>query len=371
MAEAGGLPFRRDVPVAFLGHEELATYLRELFDAEYPVAQARADERLLQALDLLPPGTDLRALRARVLEDNVAGFYDERPGKRRLYAVSDDRTLTPMNQIVLAHELRHAQQDQYEDLDASLDGDTSDFDDRSVAAVSLFEGDATLVMERFVRLRLGNLGAALGSVGDDSGAAALGAPGLLDVPGAPPVVRDNLVQPYVAGLVFARAIWERGGPAALREAWGHPPESTEQVLHPSKYFQAEHPRKVAPSVPAPPGARLVSEGVLGELLLRTLLEEGSEAAADGWGGDAWRLWEVGGRTALAWRSEWDSPKDAGEFHARLLERFTRLHGAGRPRGPWTTFAGGGGWGFAVRRDGDAIDLVSADGTALVERLLGP
>ena len=93
VAEAGGIPFRRDVPVAFLGRAELAAYLKELIDDEYPAAQARADERLLLAFDLLPAGTDLRALRARLLEDNVAGFYDERPDRRRLYAVSEDRTL--------------------------------------------------------------------------------------------------------------------------------------------------------------------------------------------------------------------------------------------------------------------------------------
>ena len=155
VAEAGGIPFRRDVPVAFLGRAELVAYLKELIDAEYPVAQARADERLLLAFDLLPAGTDLRALRARLLEDNVAGFYDERPDRRRLYAVSEDRTFTPMNQIVLAHELRHALQDQYRDLHAQLGDDVTDFDDRRLAWMSLLEGDATLVMERFVKLRLG------------------------------------------------------------------------------------------------------------------------------------------------------------------------------------------------------------------------
>jgi hypothetical protein len=369
VAEAGGLPFRENVPVAFLKPEELGAYVRELFDAEYPVALARADERLLQAFDLLAPGTDLRALRARVLEENVAGFYDERPGKRRLYAVSEDQSFSPMNQIVLAHELRHAQQDQYESLDAFLDDDVSDFDDRRLAWTSLLEGDATLVMERFVRLRLGSLGVALEGAGEDAQAAALGAPGLFDVPGAPPVVRDQLVQPYLAGLTFARALWSRGGAEALREAWGKPPQSTEQVLHPGKFFSRERPRVVAPAVGPPPGARLLSEGVLGEMLLRTLVEDAGEAATEGWGGDGWRLWDVGGRTALAWRSEWDLAADAGEFHAALRARFAR-YGAPSPRGGWEVFPGGGGRGFAVRRVGDAVDLVSADDGALVDRLIG-
>ncbi|HSD66511.1 MAG TPA: hypothetical protein VLF95_07410, partial [Vicinamibacteria bacterium] len=293
VAEAGGLPFRQDVPVDFLKREDLPAYLRELFDSEYTAEQARADERLLRAFDLLPPGTDLRALRARVLEENVAGFYDERPGKRRLYAVSEDRTFSPMNQVVLAHELRHALQDQYQELDSFLGDDVSDFDDRRLAWTALLEGDATLVMERFVLLRLGALGV---TVTGGTDAAALGAPGLFDVPGAPPVVRDQLVQPYLAGLDFARAVWSRGGPGALREAWKSPPESTEQVLHPGKFFAREKPRRVVPSLPAPSGSRLVSEGVLGELLLRTLVEEGGGPATEGWGGDGWRLWDVRGRT---------------------------------------------------------------------------
>jgi hypothetical protein len=119
----------------------------------------------------------------------------------------------------------------------------------------------------------------------------------------------------------------------------------------------------------PPGARLLSEGVLGEMLLRTLVEDAGEAATEGWGGDGWRLWDVGGRTALAWRSEWDLAADAGEFHAALRARFAR-YGAPSSRGGWEVFPGGGGRGFAVRRAGDAVDFVSADDGALVERLIG-
>jgi hypothetical protein len=367
-AEAGGLPFRGKVEVAFLKREELAAYLRELFDVEYPEEVSRRDARLLQAFDLLAPGTDLRALRARVLEDNVAGFYDERPGKRRLYAVSEDRSFSPMNQIVLVHELRHAQQDQYRSLDGFLDDDVSDFDDRRVAWTSLLEGDATLVMERFVRLRLGSLG--LATAGEAlGGPEALGAPGLFDVPGAPPVVRDQLVQPYVAGLAFARAVWSHGGGEALREAWARPPQSTEQVLHPTKFFSREAPRAVAPAIVPPRGGRLISEGVLGEMLLRTLVEDAGEAATDGWSGDGWRLWDVRGRTALAWRSEWDTASDAGEFHAALQARLAR-QGAPSARAGWEVFPGRTGYRFAVRRAGDAVDLVSSDDAALFDRLIG-
>jgi hypothetical protein len=306
-----------------------------------------------------------------VLEDNVAGFYDERPGRRRLYAVSDQHSFTPMNQIVLAHELRHALQDQYEELHARLPREVGDFDDRRVAFLALLEGDATLVMERFVRLRLGVLGGeALGAeLAPGGDAAGLDALGLFDLPGAPPVVRDHLVQPYLAGLALARAIWARGGADSMREAWGRPPESTEQVLHPAKYFARERALRVVPGAEAPPGARLLSEGVLGELLVRTLLEPGGETAAAGWGGDAWRLWEVGGRTVLAWRSEWDGAVDALEFHEALRRRFARRGRVGGALGDWETFEAASGRWFAVRRVGQGVDLASGDDRVMLGQVL--
>lgn len=369
VAEAGGIPFRRDVPVAFLGRTELVAYLKELIDAEYPLAQARTDERLLLAFDLLPAGTDLRALRARLLEDNVAGFYDERPDRRRLYAVSEDRSFTPMNQIVLAHELRHALQDQYRDLHGRLGDEVTDFDDRRIAWMSLLEGDATLVMERFVKLRLGLPGGddAFGAGMDTAG---LGAPGLFDLPDAPPVIRDHLMQPYLAGLGLARAIWARGGASAMRDAWARPPDSMEQVLHPSRYFAAEPPRRVVPGAAGPPGgARLLSEGTLGELMIRSLLEAGGEGAAEGWGGDGWRLYDTGGRTLLLWRSEWDTPSDAHEFAVALRDRFARRTTREPARDGFEVYRSRSGWLFAIRNRPDAVELVSGDDPVAVVKAL--
>src|SRR5262245_5813546 len=120
VAQVGGIPFRSTVPLDFMSREDLKGYLEELVEAEYPPEQALADQRTLVGLSLMEPGTDLRALRARVLEENIAGFYDIRPGHKRLYAVSSNRRLSPSNQVVLAHELRHAMQDQYMDVDKAL-----------------------------------------------------------------------------------------------------------------------------------------------------------------------------------------------------------------------------------------------------------
>jgi hypothetical protein len=234
--------------------------------------------------------------------------------------------------------------------------------------MALLEGDATLVMERFVQRRLG-VPAGLSAGGEGLDAAGLGAPGLFDLPDAPPAVRDHLIQPYLAGLAFARAVWERGGASAMREAWARPPESTEQVLHPSRYFAREAPRRLLPRLLPPPGARVLSQGTLGELLLRSLLEPGGAGAAEGWGGDAWRLYDVGGRTLLVWRSEWDSLADAREFEAGLHARFTRHATRESARAGFELYRNAGGWLFALRSREDAVELVSGDDPVAVVRTI--
>jgi hypothetical protein len=212
VAEAGGVPFKTPVRLEYMDKAELKAYLTELFEEDYPVSEGEADRRTLTAFDLLTPGTDLRALRARVLEENVVGFYDERPDRRKLYVVSGDRRLTPMNQLVLSHELRHALQDQYMAIHDLLGEGVSDYDDRRMALLSLLEGDATFVMEKFLMKRLP--GGGLSGLGDGGSFFGLGAMASAAVPDAPPVVRDQLVLPYFAGRDFVDAVFKRGGRAS-------------------------------------------------------------------------------------------------------------------------------------------------------------
>ena len=350
VAAVGGVPFRADVPLRYLSRAELVRYLKEVLDDEYPVSQAQADQRTLVAFGLLTPGTDLRALRTRLLEENVAGFYDERPGKKQLYAVSEENRLTPTNQLILSHELRHALQDQYASVHEALPSSVGDFDDRRLAYLSLLEGDATLVMERFLVRRLPGM--------EDSEMSGMSMP-TPAVPGAPRVLADQLVLPYMVGRDFARAVWQRGGWEAIKAAWSRPPESTEQVLHPEKFFAREGAQRVDIAY-QPAGGSLVNEGVLGELLMRTLLGDGSDAAAAGWGGDRFRVWDVGGKNLLVWRSVWDSPSDLAEFRQALLARLAAERAPAGERGPFRLYLAAAPWRFAVGEVAGGTVLVSSD-----------
>jgi hypothetical protein len=361
VAEVGGVPFKSPVPLDYITHDDLGRYLKEVLDSEYPLERAQADQRTLVAFTLLAPGVDLRPLRSRLLEENVAGFYDERPGKKRLYAVSADRRLTPANQLILAHELRHALQDQYVSVHDTLPDSVGDFDDRRLAFLSLLEGDATLVMERFLRSRLPNASEDadlnLGSLSVPAGA----------LPGTPAVLQDQLVLPYLVGRDFVRALWKQGSWGAVQAAWTKPPASTEQVLHPEKYLTPEPPRAVEVGCEVP-GGRTLNEGVLGEMLIRTLLGEGEEAAAAGWGGDRFRVWDVSGKTVLVWRSVWDAPAEAREFLEHAKKRFASRATARGERSSLAAFEKGA-WRFAWGEDGPGVLFVSSDDGALFDAAL--
>jgi hypothetical protein len=360
VAEAGGVAFTKDVLVEFLTADELKRYLREAVDSEYPPARATADARLLAALDLVDVGIDLQQERLKLLEQNIAGFYDERPDRRRLYVVSANHTLTPLNQIILAHEMRHALQDQHADVHAVLPESIGDFDDRRLAYLCLLEGDATLIMERFLKRRLGH---------EDSESASDFALPMNPMPGTPPILRDQMVLPYVIGTPFARELWRKGGWTLVEKAWREPPLSTEQVLHPEKYWAGERPLP-AENGYLPRGGTLVYEGVLGEAFLRTLLGEdpSTDAAAEGWGGDRLRLFDVSGKTFVAWRDDSDSEADARELETALRARYRRTHTEAAPHGKLTVF-GKAGFCLSTFRHGATVWLISSDSRPLLDDAL--
>jgi hypothetical protein len=362
VADLGEVAFRRPVPLEYLDRKQLSAYLDELLQEEYPPDRAEADQRTLAAFGLLEPGTDLRGLRRRLLEENIIGFYDERPGRRRLYAVSGSQRLTPANQLILAHELRHALQDQYLDVHALLDEGVGDFDDRRLALLSLLEGDATFLMERFLLRRVPG-GETLD--GEDLQDLSMPAPTL---EGAPAVLRDQMVLPYMEGLQLVRTLWRNGGWQAVRSAWDRRPRSTEQVLHPAKYIADEAPLPVQVGTVKVAG-RVINEGVLGEMLAGTLLGEAAgRERATGWGGDAFRVWDLAGRTLLVWRAAWDTEADAARFAEALRGRLSSAGRAADGTGSFTRFARGE-WTFALARRGAETILASSDDRGAVESAL--
>ena len=331
----GELKFLSDVPIDFMSREDLAAYIRELFEEDYPPDFAEREERMLRGFGLLDAEAELRGLRERVLNENVAGFYDERPGVRKLFAISSGRSLNVMNQLILSHELRHAIQDQHIVIRDKLNVE-SDFDDRRLAALCLLEGDASILMEHYLTSGAsGNAPEAAtlfqvfsqGLTGEEV-ASMFAGPALKD---APAVVQEQLIAPYFDGRRLAAAIYEAGGFAMLNEKLSRPPRSMEQVLHPEKFLEGtDEPVEVelAEARDTTPDF----EGTLGEFFIKVLLRYGTssqhaEMAAEGWGGDRYAVLAAERGYRLVWRSRWDSENDAREFEAALGAHFeTRFPG---------------------------------------------
>ncbi len=189
VAAIGHLGFKHDVPVKYLDRAQLQRYIENLFDNDYPDELAAKEEEFLYWMGFTRERIALKELRRKIILENVGGMYNEKTDE--LLAVEEFRQLDMLNAAALAHELRHAVQDQHFDLAAVL-GDLSDFDDRKLAALAAVEGDATLVMVRQMNVDPDLLGSAFSAENILSFSALAGASTLA---AAPEIVRQQLLMP--------------------------------------------------------------------------------------------------------------------------------------------------------------------------------
>jgi hypothetical protein len=341
-----GEVFQRPVAVRVCSKPELIEYIKKREAKHTPPERQAADEWIAKALGVVPPDMDLRARTYALLETQVAGFYDPDTDSFSLM----ETLPVPLTKITLAHELDHALDDQLFDIDGTLErlGDDSD---AAYAYHAVIEGAGTAVMTQWMLQAKEALD--LGSLSEKQQKE------LTALSGAPDWLWKPLMASYTTGAAFlARSSsWASGASAPLasadvRAAFTSPPRSTEQVLHPDKYWkpeQREEPRRVAvEAVKLPSGWSVLRSDVLGELLIgivTTPPEERDHAdfsnpmallgvrftheISTGWGGD--RLVLVGKDEArvLRWVSVWDTPRDAGEFFGAMRQRLPELEAAAR------------------------------------------
>ena len=306
--QAVGLPFKHPPRFEVHSRAELYRHLARMLEGERPAAELAAEQRVMRIFGVIPDTLDWHALQLRILAEQVVGFYD--PATKVLYL--EDEPDDPTLGIVIPHELVHALQDQYLDLDslASVKGD----DDRVLAAQAALEGQATLVSFE-VALGMGQdfpggAEAIRESVQEEMAEAPV-------LSGAPLFVREVEIFPYLGGLDFMiRFQRERPG----RQPFGADlPTSSAQILHPSSYFQVPRKEPLRVALPSPGSGALVCDNTFGELGTRALLEQllrdrkRAARAANGWSGDHFALVSTAAGDAVAWLTVWETPADAAEF----------------------------------------------------------
>jgi len=343
IAELRGQDFQRPVRVAVTDPEGFLEHALDRMETFYPEERLRTDERIAKHLGLLPRETDLLATLLGVLKDQVGGFYEP---KSNAFYVLEEFT-GPMLESILAHELTHALDDQLYDLDA-LFGLRLEETDGSIAVGAVVEGSATLLETAWTERAA--------SRGEVDAEALFGAMLGIDSEALfaqPEYLWKPLLFPYLRGASFLvqteSVILGQVGrvtPADLHRAFTEPPLSSEQVLHPAKYWdpdERDDPRAIRADASAlPDGWRLVAEDTLGELVLSIVATPperrwklGASAlaqiavtytnfAADGWGGDRVLLLERDGASVVHLLTVWDTPRDRAEFAEAALELLPSL-----------------------------------------------
>jgi hypothetical protein len=332
LSKITGLAQLKKVEYAQIGKTEVKQFLEERVKESVKPEEIRAEELVLKKFGFVPTDFDLKKTMIDLLGEQAAAFYDYR--KKKLFLI--DSSADFVQHSALVHELAHALADQHFHLDKYVDRAEKE-DDGSLARLAVMEGQATWLMSEYLTQRTGQsmkdspvLLKLMSSVTE----VASGQYPVFDR--APLYLRETLLFPYAQGLLFQHAVIEKLDKAGFAEVFRHPPVSTQQILHPEKYFAGVRPvRPPLPKLEKGGAWKTFTDGDIGELDHTILLKQyaGKESAglAASWKGGYYRLLEnkADKRMALVYASEWSDEAAAAKFfelYRKVLE------------GKWKTFA---------------------------------
>ncbi len=333
MSQITGLPIKSPVKKQIVSRKEIEKYLAAKIHEEVKPEELHAQQALLRVLGVVPGDFDLEKFLINFYTEQAAGFYD--PKQKTMFIA--DWSPADTQALILSHELTHALQDQSWDLQGYLEGARAD-DDATAARQAVVEGEATVAM--FQRMVGGLTVDQMPSLSD-----------LMDAvvhqqfdeyptySNAPFFFRMQATFPYVQGAGFIQAGLKGGGWKNLDQFFQHPPESTQEIFDPKRYFDRQPlPGIALPQPPAfegIPGMRLLHENQMGELGFYSLVgqlisEDEAKSLSPAWAADRYLLYErSGGKDyALVARVQWSDPKAAQQFFqdysAILSHRYSEL-----------------------------------------------
>jgi len=303
--------------------------VRAFLDKEFATSRAAHDlagtEAAYKLLGMLPDSMDLTAEMKSLLAEQIVGFYD--PKTKVLYVV--DSAPTSEIGLVITHELVHALQDQYINLDSvqNAEGDN----DRTAAADAVIEGQA--VFDQIVAMTgnrnfVGMIPGGWDGIREQIRQNRASMPAIAN---APMVLQETLIFPYLSGAEFMHD-FEAKEPG--QQPYRDLPVSTTQILHPLDAYFGKRVWPVRVTLPPPPHRLPVSfDDDLGEFETRLFLFQhlNDQAAAirgaTGWAGDRYEVVTLPEGRALAWVTVWESAVSAAQFRDLLQQAIAHRYGA--------------------------------------------
>ena len=340
--ELRGQAFKRPVEVSTANLEQFISYVKDRMEKDTSSEELAAQEMVAKMLGVVPVEMSLLGTYMEMIESQVGGFYDPTTESFCLM----ERFGGDLARIVLAHELTHALDDQYYDIDGTL-AKIENNSDQSFAYHAVVEGSGTATQNAWIKAHAKEIDLmALASSGD------------IDTAGmdkAPPFLWKPMLGSYMLGAAFlvrSSSILAGQSKAAsaadVHIAFRRPPLSSEQILHPEKFWDAEKrddPVQVRIDLAGVPADwNLLGEDTLGEMGLGFVIEpqrkrRGLESqlqifttkftypASDGWGGDRYVLLGRGSARVLILRTVWDSEADRVEFSQAIAGEKSAIAGA--------------------------------------------
>jgi hypothetical protein len=309
-----GIKYKTPPKLELRSRDQVRNFLIEKLREPEAQKQIANQEAIYKLLGLLPDTLHVADLFVRVLSEQIIGYYD--PKTKVLYVVNG--APEEYAGITIMHELVHALQDQYVNLD-SLEHITGD-DDRALAVQAVIEGQATYEQIYLMSGGSGNVAAQLPGGWEQMRQEIREAQKTQPIfASAPMVIQETLLFPYINGADFVRRF--HGHYRKGRLPFDSLPVSTEQVMHDTAYFSKPRDEPSTVELPSIPGT--LDQNNFGEFGTRLYIyqhtkdQDLSIRASNGWDGDRYALVKTPAGNALVWATVWDTPGDGAEFMAAI------------------------------------------------------
>jgi len=326
VSQLRGLPVKEKLRVKFMNKEGVRNYVLREIGRQYPGDSLLLYQEALTRLGFLPQGLNFQETILSLYLEQAAGFYDDLT--KWFYIVEGFDLNDTVSDIILSHEICHALQDQNYPL-GTMNLYRLNNDDAVYAILSVLEGDATILMSEWLKqnFNFSSIVQLLSTLGIDQ----------TSFTNAPYFLQQLMLFPYLQGSFFMMDVMVND-PEGRNAAFRHPPQSTEQILHPEKYLtDIDLPTTVilnSLSDVLGAGWEKKYDNTLGEMALKILFEQhlpGNQAAsaveaAAGWDGDRYALYkDQAGHYFIVWESVWDSSLDADQAANAFIQVLSSVY----------------------------------------------